>query len=1244
MNFPYILPNSPKKPFNEKLMLFYSFPDYSGNSLALFEYVRKNTKYQTIFAIKDKETAKKLKESGVPCFWIFDRKEGHKWFSSAKYIITTHEYDNAYPKYQGQVYVALGHSLSISFDQFGNTSWDKIALRYIKWKSTMADLHFVTSDLTKLLDSSTWFYDARKAIVTGEPRCDLIFAEDGKRNLNKLYSGISKKYKKFIIYAPSSRESFGFNIGKGFKNNIFNFEHFNKKSFGDFLKKEKACVFYRFHPNDEENGIEKDITIPPHFFSLNSKILSENSVSLYHLLNAFDVMIDDTSSLTFEYLLLDRPVIRIFEDMDELIKAFNPGLGNPDFWYPGERVKNQKALEKAISTAIKNPQKGSKERSAVRKLLFSYCDGNACSRVLDAIENYKPIENIEYEMYTEEPLIRLNAVSLKLEEENKNLKKEKEHNKQKTIEIEKLSSDIVKIQNIVNKKNKEISSINKELLSHKHDNEVLNKELLLHKYDNEVLNNVLKNIYSSKSWKLASKFSSVFRFLFPLNSKRRLFAKLAYKFFCHPFKFLSKLTPKRIVSFFNILRREGVVGASQRVNNTFSNINALHYTQKIDLIKKNTNNKKISDYKPIIFKKVSSPLVSIIIPVFNEFDFTYNCLKSIFDHSGNLISYEIIIADDCSTDITKQIKKVIQNINVITNTVNLRFLKNCNNAAKNAKGKYILFLNNDTQVQENWLLPLVELMEKDHSIGAVGSKLVYENITLQEAGGIYWNDASAWNYGRFNDPALPEYNYVREVDYISGAALMIRMDIWKNLGGFDEQFSPAYCEDADICFSIRKLGYKVMYQPASVVVHFEGVSNGTDLSEGQKQFQTVNQGKFFEKWKDTLEKEHFINGENVFFARDRSRNKKTLLFVDHYVPHFDKDAGSRAAFQFLNVLVDKGFNIKFIGDNFFRHEPYTAILQQIGIEVLYGDYYFLNWKTWLIDNGKYFDFVILSRPHISERYIDIIKKHSNAKIFYYGHDLHFLRESREYLLTKNKDKLKSSEKWKKAELSLMKKSDVVYYFSTAEIEIIKKLDPKINCKVIPLNVFPKVNLKTWDNTRKNLVFVGGFGHVPNIDSIFWFVNNVMPLILESNPEIILYVIGSNVTDEIQKLNGNNIKILGFVDDSTLDDYYNKCRICIAPLRFGAGVKGKVLEAMFKQIPVITTTIGAEGIPDAEDCMIIEDEPNKFAEKLINMYNDDEILEKLTESSYHYIMKNFTSDRINSILDEDFIGGENGINY
>ena len=338
-------------------------------------------------------------------------------------------------------------------------------------------------------------------------------------------------------------------------------------------------------------------------------------------------------------------------------------------------------------------------------------------------------------------------------------------------------------------------------------------------------------------------------------------------------------------------------------------------------------------WRILVVPKFEKPLVSIIIPVYNKFYFTYHCISSIIRTESN-IPYEIIIANDMSNDKTKIIDKYIKNIIVVNNNIKYNYLINCNIASKFSKGKYILFLNNDTKVTKDWLISLLTLIRTHENIGMVGSKLVYPNGKLQEAGGIVFNTGQCSNYGNKDNPNFPQYNYVKEVDYISGASIMVKKEVWDKLGGFDERFSPAYYEDTDFAFKLRKNGYKVLYQPRSIVIHYEGVSNGKDLKSGIKKYQVINKLKFIEKWKNELKNQKDIM--NTFLARDRGFNKNRILVIDQKIPNFDKDAGGRCTFMYLNLLKEIGLQVTFFGNDFKKYEPYTGILQQNGIEILYG--------------------------------------------------------------------------------------------------------------------------------------------------------------------------------------------------------------------------------------------------------------------------------------------------------------------
>lgn len=632
-----------------------------------------------------------------------------------------------------------------------------------------------------------------------------------------------------------------------------------------------------------------------------------------------------------------------------------------------------------------------------------------------------------------------------------------------------------------------------------------------------------------------------------------------------------------------------------------------------------------------------NPQVSIVIPVYNQFDFTYHCVESIIKNSGD-ITYEILIGNDCSTDLTTQIEQIIPGVRCITNEKNLRFVLNCKNAAKCANGTYLLFLNNDTQVQPNWLKPLVDLIESADDIGMVGAKLVYPDGTLQEAGGILWRDGSAWNYGHGQNPALPEFNYVKEVDYISGAAIMLSRALWEEIGGFDERFVPAYCDDSDLAFTIRKMGYRVMYQPKSVVVHFEGVSNGTDIATGQKQYQVINSKKFYKKWKDILEAEHFDNGQHVFQARDKSMKKRTVLLIDHYVPMYDKDAGSRTIYQYTNYLLRWDAMIKFIGDNFYPHQPYTQQLEQMGVEILYGPGYQKNWKVWLHKNGQYLDVVFINRPHIAQHYIDAVKEYTKAKIIYNVCDLHFVREEREYRITGNAERLESSHKWKKIELEIMEKSDVVFTLSTDEQRILEEYLPKEKISICPIFIYSDFSRTDFSRRKtQDLLFVGGFSHTPNVDAMNWFCEEVMPKILEKMPDIRLNIVGSNPPESVKRYASEHINIKGFVSDEELQQLYDQSRLCVIPLRYGAGVKGKTIEAMYSCIPIVSTSIGIEGLPEIDQVLCAHNTADEFAHAVLTMYDKDNT--SSVRAAYNYVKDHYSEKSVIAYFQQQFFGKE-----
>jgi O-antigen biosynthesis protein len=621
------------------------------------------------------------------------------------------------------------------------------------------------------------------------------------------------------------------------------------------------------------------------------------------------------------------------------------------------------------------------------------------------------------------------------------------------------------------------------------------------------------------------------------------------------------------------------------------------------------------------FPRHHTPLVSVVIPVFNKWTVTAQCLASLVQVPGD-IPFEVIVVDNGSTDETNRCLQNVENICRIRNAGNVGFVDACNQGILAARGEYILFLNNDTVVTEGFLANMVGLMDRDKGIGLVGAKLVYPDGRLQEAGGIVWNDEVniAWNYGRFDHPGKQEYNYVKDVDYCSGACLLARREALFSVGLFDRRFSPAYFEDTDLAFSMRAVGYRVLYQPKSVVYHLEGATAGTDVSSGLKCYQEVNRSKFLEKWGSAIGRDHFPCGEHLFLARDRGRFRKVMFYMDHQVPAYDRDAGSLITFQYLRVFSDMGLKIVFWPDDMQNPEPYTSELQQMGIEVMYG---YGNLDAYMKKFGRYFDYVVLSRPLFSLRYIDCARKFTKAKILYVGHDLHYLREQRRAVTEKNRGLARYARRLKAKELSLMKKSDLTLLFSDFERQVVAEEEPGIAVEVMPW-IQDTHEVEREFSERRDIFFLGSFGHKPNVDGLLWFVEEIWPIVRSRLPGVRLIVAGSGATEEVLALAGPDILVKGYVHDTR--PYYQGSKVFIAPLRYGAGVKGKVVEAMSHGLPVVTTSVGVEGLSLKDgETVFVTDSPDEFAERVFRLFGDELLWQKLSDGGLRFVKESFSPE-------------------
>lgn len=610
---------------------------------------------------------------------------------------------------------------------------------------------------------------------------------------------------------------------------------------------------------------------------------------------------------------------------------------------------------------------------------------------------------------------------------------------------------------------------------------------------------------------------------------------------------------------------------------------------------------------------IRSPVVSVIVPVFNHWDVTARCVASLFRCDPE-IAIQVVVVDDASTDETPNMLPRLPGLDVVRNGSNQGFVRSCNRGSALAAGRHLFFLNNDTELADGALRNLVERIEADETIGIVGSKLLYPDGRLQEAGAIIWSDANGWNYGRSDAPHKPEYSFFRDVDYVSGAALLISAELFRSVGGFDERYAPAYYEDADLCFAVRAAGKRVVYEPRSVVTHHEGVSSGTDLTSGTKRFQEINRAKFQSKWAEELAADHYVpDAANLArAARRRGPHTRAILLVDKYVPLHDQEAGSNRLFHLIEGFLARAFRVVFFPDDGLATEPYASDLQRRGVELVYPEPTDArDWKSLFEDALRTVDIAWVCRPELCRKYLPIIRAHSALPVLYDTIDLHYLRLRRE---AEHQGRTDDTvwQHMQELELTCAAAADATVVVNHAEADILRAAG------IDPIAVVPTIHDVETIGTNgfaatSGLIFIGGFAHAPNVDAVTWLADRIMPLIWERLPDVTLTLLGSHPPESVRRLANERITVTGYIED--VGPYFRSARLFVAPLRYGAGINGKIGHALTFGLPIVTTPVGASGfdLVHGSTAMVVEGERD-FADAVVALYQDVTLWEKFSAAS------------------------------
>ena len=766
----------------------------------------------------------------------------------------------------------------------------------------------------------------------------------------------------------------------------------------------------------------------------------------------------------------------------------------------------------------------------------------------------------------------------------------------------------------------------------------------------------------------------------------------------------------------------------------------------------------------LVFPSFSNPEVSIIIVTYTQTALELMCLLSVLRwcspcKDGADISYEVVISNNGNSEINKQLLSRLDNVVVINNEKNEGFVKGVNIGAEHASGEFLLFLNDDAMVSYECVQNLTKRMRtwEQTKTGVAGAQILRLNYTIQDAGGILGTDGTASEYCKGFSPEVGEVNFVREVDYVSGACFMTPRELFFKLNKFDEIYSPGYCEESDYCLRVREAGYKVIYDASARILHYEYGSSdpskvtdlvkehtsilynrhknllsagypsqmvacyartnrrhrgraliitdmvprpeyGDDkildyinklvdqnifvtvfpLHQGVDDWMSVHDhlpetvevmlrediGKLIEilnarpryydyliskvyDFSQIISKSHVLAGKYVFqLGKDEDFDcprlleilKPTVLWVDWHIPEHDTNAGDYAVYSYCSQLQELGYRIRYWSDDLAWRAQDSKYIQTLAQK---------DWEFWnasgytfeqtMRDLGHTVDLVVLARP-LAVNYIEAIRKYSKAPIIYYCHDLHHLRELRQIQTTCDPNytvlDTESVQKTKKVEYDIINKTDLLVTVSQFEKEYIDKELPDAKVSVWPWYCPPRLR-QTNNQIKNQIIFLGGMQHTPNQDAIRWFTSEIFLQVKESIPEARLVIIGEKAPEDIVALhNDKDICVAGHMEDITT--FLQSSSLLVAPIRFGAGFKGKIAMAMSHGLPVVTTSLGAEGIGlTQEENVLIADTAEDFARQIVRaMRGGNGLWRKLSNNSIEFATNNWSAKVVQEHLRKD----------
>jgi O-antigen biosynthesis protein len=599
------------------------------------------------------------------------------------------------------------------------------------------------------------------------------------------------------------------------------------------------------------------------------------------------------------------------------------------------------------------------------------------------------------------------------------------------------------------------------------------------------------------------------------------------------------------------------------------------------------------------------PRASVVILTRHNLAKLAACLRSLEHNVAPETAYEVIVLlNDAEPGIETALGRQVSGARVLSSEVNLGFSGGNNRAARHARGEYLVLLNDDTEVEPRWLEALVEAADAHPYAGAVGSRMLFPDGRLQEAGSAIWSDGTTSPRGRGLPPGSRAFSALEPVDYCSASSLLVRRRTWDAVGGFDEEYAPAYYEDTDLCLAIAERGERVLYQPLSRVLHHESSSSDDSF----KRFLFArNLERVRSKWARRLRDHEPPPRDGAPGALERAVHRARgcrprVLAVDSRIPEERLGAGYPRMLDTLRTLSER-FSVAF--HPWERRDGDFSELGRLGIELVDGDL-----EEHLASPGVLYEAAILSRPNAIGPVIEALRRHQPAAALVYDVEALYYRRmaSKAAVLEQPADAERAAaraEVMRRIEEAIAREVDRLVCLSPVEAEILARVEGHAPIELLEQYRPSARPTERGFRERRDMLYAAGWAagaDSPNADGLEWFATDILPAIREQVPWARLVVTGADPPTHVTRLAGPSIQFLGYVEDMHV--VYDRARVVVVPMRYGAGVKMKTTEALQFGVPTVTTTIGADGVDLYGGAALeVTDDPREFAARVARLLRD-----------------------------------------